>query len=91
MVLVLVLEVRYATQFGFYAPGPNWPHIPKWLEEVSCNLQSNSNQDSDAQTVSFIGFEASGLSWWRPYTIISSTKSVVPESTLKAIKCRVYT
>jgi len=34
---VLVLEVRYATQFGFYAPRPNWPHIPEWLEEASFN------------------------------------------------------
>jgi hypothetical protein len=29
------MEVRYATQFGFYAPGPNWPHILEWIEEAS--------------------------------------------------------
>jgi hypothetical protein len=38
LLLVFVLEVHYATQFGFYAPGPNFPHIPVWLEETSCNL-----------------------------------------------------
>ena len=27
----------YAAQFGFYALGPNWPHVLEWLEEASCN------------------------------------------------------
>ena len=32
-------ELCYATRFGFYAPGPNWPHVIEWPEEVSCNYQ----------------------------------------------------
>jgi hypothetical protein len=28
-------KLLYATRFGFYALGPNWPHVPEWLEEAS--------------------------------------------------------
>jgi hypothetical protein len=30
-------KVCYDARFGFYAPKPNWPHVPEWLEEASCN------------------------------------------------------
>jgi hypothetical protein len=32
-------KLCYAARFGFYAPGPNWPHVLEWLEEVSCNYR----------------------------------------------------
>jgi hypothetical protein len=32
-----VTELRYSARFGFYAPGPNWPHVPEWLDEENYN------------------------------------------------------
>jgi hypothetical protein len=33
-----IMKHPYATQFIFYVPGPNWPHVSEWIEETSCNL-----------------------------------------------------
>jgi hypothetical protein len=32
-------ELRYASQFGFYALGPKCRHVHEWFEEASCKSQ----------------------------------------------------